>query len=54
MIPIIQQMGVESVEALKDIKPGKLHGDICGMRKKLKLDDVVNPTIEEVKGWFEN
>lgn len=53
LIPIIQKIGVESVEKLKAIKPGKLHGDICGMRKKMKLEEVENPTIEEVKSWME-
>jgi lysyl-tRNA synthetase class 2 len=33
-----------------EANPNKLFNDVCGMRKKLKLE-VANPTIDEVKGW---
>ncbi len=29
-----------------------LFNDVCGMRKKMKLEDVKNPTLEEVEGWL--
>ena len=36
---------------MKEMKPSKLFNDVCGMRKKMKLD-VQNPTLEEVEGWM--
>lgn len=52
LFPIIQRLGIQSVEQLKSMKPSKLFNDICGMRKKMKLDDVANPTLEEVESWL--
>ncbi|MBX9851078.1 MAG: lysine--tRNA ligase [Cytophagaceae bacterium] len=51
IIPVIQKIGINSVEDLKAANPNKLFNDICGMRKKMKLE-IKNPTIEEVKGWL--
>jgi lysyl-tRNA synthetase, class II len=31
--------------------PSKLFNDVCGTRKKMKLNEVKNPTLEEVEGW---
>ncbi len=53
LIPLIQQLGIDSVEKLREIKPGKLHNDLCGVRKKMKLENVENPTLDEVKAWME-
>jgi lysyl-tRNA synthetase class 2 len=52
LLPILQRLGIQSAEQLKRIKPSKLFNDICGMRKKMKLNDVPNPTLEEVENWF--
>ncbi|MCS6973775.1 MAG: lysine--tRNA ligase [Cyclobacteriaceae bacterium] len=52
LFPIIQKLGIHSVEQLKSMKPSKLFNDICGMRKKMKLDQVANPTLEEVESWL--
>jgi len=52
LIPIIQKLGIHSVVKLKETKPTKLFNDIPGMRKKLKLDAVQNPTLEEIEGWL--
>jgi lysyl-tRNA synthetase class 2 len=52
LLPILQRLGIQSAEQLKRIKPSKLFNDICGMRKKMKLNDVPNPTLEEVESWF--
>lgn len=52
LLPILQRLGIQSAEQLKRIKPAKLFNDICGMRKKMKLNDVPNPTLEEVESWF--
>ncbi|MCK6616234.1 MAG: lysine--tRNA ligase, partial [Cyclobacteriaceae bacterium] len=52
LFPIIQKLGIQSVEQLKSMKASKLFNDVCGMRKKMKLEDVKNPTQEEVEGWL--
>jgi len=52
LFPILQKMGVQSVEQLKSMKVSKLFNDVCGLRKKMKLEDVKNPTMEEVEGWL--
>ena len=52
LIPIINKLGINTVAQLKEIKPTKLFNDIPGMRKKLKLESVVNPTLQEIEGWM--
>ncbi len=52
LFPILQKMGIQSVEQLKSFKASKLFNDVCGMRKKLKLETVQNPTMQEVEGWL--
>jgi lysyl-tRNA synthetase class 2 len=52
LLPILQKLGVHTIEQLKGIKATKLFNDIPGMRKKLKLDTVPNPTLQEIEGWL--
>ena len=52
LIPIIQKLGFLTIEDLKEAIPSKLFNDMCGMRKKMKLGEVKNPTKEEVEGWL--
>lgn len=52
IIPILVKMGMRNVEELKEVKASKLFNDVCGMRKKMKLQDVKNPTMEEVESWI--
>jgi lysyl-tRNA synthetase class 2 len=52
LFPILQKIGIQSVEQLKSIKATKLFNDVSGMRKKLKLENVQNPTLQEVEGWL--
>ena len=52
LIPLLSRLGIEDREALAQQKASKLFNDICGLRKKLKLNEVVNPTIEEVESWL--
>jgi lysyl-tRNA synthetase, class II len=52
LIPILQKLGINSKEQLKEMKASKLFNDVCGLRKKLKLENVKNPTMEEVEGWL--
>ena len=53
LVPIIQKLGLLTIEQLKEANPNKLFNDICGMRKKLKLKTVKNPTAEEVSTWLD-
>ena len=52
LVPILQKIGITTIEALKQQKDAKLFNDVCGMRKKMKLKEVKNPTQEEVQGWL--
>ncbi len=51
LIPIILNLGMVNMDGIKIAKPSKLFNDICGMRKKMKLKDVKNPTMEEIQSW---
>ena len=51
LVPILQKMGITSIIQLKEMKPSKLFNDVCGLRKKMKLE-VANPTMEEVESWL--
>jgi lysyl-tRNA synthetase, class II len=53
LVPILQKLNMSTKEAIADSKDSKLFNDVCGMRKKLKLNDVTNPTIDEVRAWIE-
>ncbi|MFD1768924.1 lysine--tRNA ligase [Sphingobacterium suaedae] len=50
-IPVLQKMGFNTIEALKEANPNKVFNDLGGMRKKMKLD-VIMPSKEEVLAWF--
>ncbi len=52
LIPVFQKLGITTKEQLKEAKATKLFNDVCGTRKKMKLEDVKNPTLEEVEGWL--
>lgn len=52
LVPILQKLGITTIDVLKGQKDAKLFNDVCGMRKKMKLNDVKNPTQEEVQGWL--
>ena len=51
LIPLINKIGILTIEELKKANPNKLHQEICGMNKKQKLG-LINPKIEEVKIWL--
>lgn len=51
LVPLIQKLGLHNISDLKAVNPNKFFNDLCGLRKKLKLE-VKNPTIEEVKAWL--
>jgi len=48
---IIPKIGIADIEQLKNIKPGKLHQDLCSFNKKNKLN-LKNPLAEEVANWL--
>jgi lysyl-tRNA synthetase, class II len=52
LVPVIQKLNIQSLEQLKSMKASKLFNDVCGMRKKMKLEDVQNPTMQEVETWL--
>jgi lysyl-tRNA synthetase class 2 len=51
-VEAVNKAGFITVTALKDQNPNKLHQDLCGLNKKLKLG-LTNPTKEEVTSWIE-
>ncbi|MCF8332310.1 MAG: lysine--tRNA ligase [Bacteroidales bacterium] len=51
-VQVIRQKGINTLQQLKEQNPNKLHNDICGLKKKMKLD-LKNPSPEEVKSWCE-
>ncbi|MGY6522777.1 MAG: lysine--tRNA ligase [Mongoliitalea sp.] len=52
LVPVIRDMNIHTIEQLKEMDANKLFNDVCGRRKKLKLD-VANPTKEEVESWLQ-
>jgi len=52
LIPVLLKLGLTTVDSIQEIKPGKLFNDVCGMRKKMKLNGVQNPTMEEIESWM--
>lgn len=50
LIPAIRDLNIHTIEQLKDQDASKLFNDVCGRRKKLKLD-AANPNKEDVEGW---
>ncbi len=51
LLPIIRKLGLNTVNQIKESNPNKLFNDVCGTRKKLKLE-AKNPSFEEVKSWI--
>ncbi len=50
-IPLLRKLGFSTIDQLHEANPNKLHNDVCGMRKKMKLKDLQNPTKEDVENW---
>ena len=48
---LMEQAGYADLPALKEANPNKLFNQICGLRKKLKIDSPP-PKPEEVKEWI--
>jgi lysyl-tRNA synthetase, class II len=52
-ISVLQQAGFATPAALKEANPNKVFNQLCGLRKKLKLE-VAPPKPEDVKSWIDN
>jgi lysyl-tRNA synthetase class 2 len=52
LVVLVQKLGYLTIEDLKQANASKLFNDICGLRKKLKMETVKNPTKEEVENWL--
>jgi lysyl-tRNA synthetase class 2 len=50
-IPLIHKLGIHTTEDLQGVNPNKFFNDLCGLRKKMKLE-LKNPTIEDIKSWI--
>ena len=50
---IIQALGFKTLKSLGDVKPTKLHQDLCGYNKKNKMG-LTNPSLDEVTKWINN
>lgn len=52
-VQVIYKLGVMKADDLKQMNPNKLHQDLCGQNKKLKLG-LQNPSQDDVKNWINN
>ena len=50
-VAVIQKAGYTHISDMVDVKPQKLHQDICGVNKKYKLE-LANPSVDEVTEWI--
>ncbi|MEH0156667.1 lysine--tRNA ligase [Limibacter armeniacum] len=53
LVPVMHKMGCYRVEDLAEKQAGKFMNDFIGMKKKLKLKDIKNPSREEFEAWIE-
>jgi lysyl-tRNA synthetase, class II len=52
-IPVLQKAGFANTQALKGANSNKVFNELCGLRKKMKLE-IPAPKPEEVKAWIDN
>ena len=52
-LPLLRKIGLNTLGQLSESNVNKLHNDLCGMRKKMKLKDLENPTKEAVQNWVD-
>ena len=50
-VPVLQKMGLTTIEAVQGANPNKVFNDMGGLRKKMKLD-IAMPAKEDVLKWF--
>jgi lysyl-tRNA synthetase class 2 len=51
-VPVLNNMGFNTIESLKAANPNKVFNDLGGMRKKMKME-IPLPAREVVLAWFE-
>ena len=51
-VQLLIKANIQTPEDLKGLNPNKLFNDLCGLRKKMKLD-IPAPSIDDVKLWVE-
>ncbi len=51
-VPVLQQAGYPELNALQEANANKVFNQLCGLRKKMKLD-IPAPKPEEVRSWVE-
>lgn len=51
LIPVIRDLNIQTLDQLKEQNANKLFNDVCGRRKKMKLE-VPNPSKEDVENWL--
>ncbi len=51
LLPVLNKVGIITLAQLDEANPNKLFNDVCGMRKKMKLE-IKNPSLDEVKSWL--
>jgi lysyl-tRNA synthetase class 2 len=51
-VPVLRKMSFNTIEAVRNLAPGKLFNDLCGFNKKNKLG-LANPSLDDVKHWIE-
>jgi len=49
-VPVLRKAGYQTIASLKGANPNKVFNDLCGLRKKLKLE-INPPDAETIKNW---
>ena len=52
-LSLLRKIGMNTLSQLSESNVNKLHNDLCGIRKKMKLKDLENPTKEAVQNWID-
>jgi len=52
-VPLLLKANINSPEELKKCQPNKLFNDLCGLRKKMKLD-IPAPSSADIQKWIDN
>ena len=50
-VAVVRKAGVNTIKEIKEQAVNKFHGQLCGLRKKIKLD-IKNPSVDEVASWI--
>ena len=50
-VPVLRKANINKLEELAAANPNKLFNDMCGLRKKMKLE-IPAPTLQEIQSWI--